>query len=135
MAKEIELYVDTINDFVYDDYVVMCENQGRKVYPQNSIDYKNWNGDMKNLVFRLFIERIKASTKIHNEVEIKSRGYHDKMSLYDFIMSVISKNNKIRFVRETEPDRLSLFVIDKDKHQKTYKITFTDNTISYDLIL
>ena len=135
MINEIETFVDTINDFEYNDYLEMCNQQNREPQDEKSEDFAKWNSDMKNLVYRLFLRRLDWAPKAKNEVLIKARGDEDKtMMLNEFMNQIVASNNKLRFVRESDPDKLSLLVIDEEKHQKTYKMTFTDENLTYDNI-
>lgn len=134
MVNEVELYFDTINDFPYSDYVAMCNREGREPKEDKSKDFKNWNTDMKSIVYRMFLVRLKASEVAINMVNIKSKSETMQMPLRDFLINIFTNNTKFRFVREADPDKLSLCVIDKNKKQTTYKITFVDDSISYEHI-
>ena len=135
MKHEVELYFDSITDFDYDDYVTMCNKEGREVFDKKSKDFKNWNKDMKLLVFRMFLIRLANSEKSKNLVNIKTTKEERQENLHDFLTSMFEvPNRKFRFVREDNPDKLSLFCIDENKKKTTYKMTFVDDNISYEHI-
>lgn len=135
MKHEVELYFDSITDFDYDDYVTMCNKEGREVFDEKSKDFKNWNKDMKLLVFRMFLVRLANSEKSKNLVNIKTTKEERQENLHDFLTSMFEvPKRKFRFVREDNPDKLSLFCIDENKKKTTYKITFVDDNISYEHI-
>lgn len=135
MKHEVELYFDSITDFDYDDYVTMCNKEGREVFNEKSKDFKNWNKDMKLLVFRMFLVRLANSEKSKNLVNIKTTKEERQENLHDFLTSMFEvPNRKFRFVREDNPDKLSLFCIDENKKKTTYKMTFVDDNISYEHI-
>ena len=135
MKHEVELYFDSITDFDYDDYVTMCNKEGREVFDEKSKDFKNWNKDMKLLVFRMFLIRLANSEKSKNLVNIKTTKEERQENLHDFLTSMFEvPKRKFRFVREDNPDKLSLFCIDENKKKTTYKITFVDDNISYEHI-
>lgn len=134
MINEVELYVDTINDFPYDDYVMMCQKEKKEPAPDKSKEFKNWNKNMKSIVYRIFLIKLMQSTIADNIVEIKSKNGTQQESLRTFLTDIFSNNNKFRFVREIQPDKLSLLVIDENKKRTTYKMTFIDKNISYENI-
>lgn len=135
MKHEVELYFDSITDFDYDDYVTMCNKEGREVFDEKSKDFKNWNKDMKLLVFRMFLIRLANSEKSKNIVNIKTTKEERQENLHDFLTSMFEvPKRKFRFVREDNPDKLSLFCIDENKKKTTYKMTFVDDNISYEHI-
>lgn len=135
IVREVELYVDTINDFVYDDYVAMCKREHREVGSEKSKDFKNWNIDMKSIVLRLFLLRLEHSTIADNDVIIKAKNKGTQESqLKSFLLDKIKNNNKIRFVREENPNKLTLLTIDDNNKKTTYKMTFVDTSISYENI-
>ena len=135
MKHEVELYFDSITDFDYDDYVTMCNKEGREVFDEKSKDFKNWNKDMKLLVFRMFLIRLANSEKSKNIVNIKTIKEEKQENLHDFLTSMFEvPKRKFRFVREDNPDKLSLFCIDENKKKTTYKMTFVDDNISYEHI-
>ena len=135
MINEVELYVDTINDFPYEDYVTICEKNNKEPQPDKSKDFKNWNKDMKLIVYRMFLVKLKRSTIADNLVDITTKkGEAKQESLRNFLTDIFANNKKFRFVREVEPDKLSLLVIDDNKKRTTYKMTFTDKNIPYENI-
>lgn len=135
MINEVELYVDTINDFPYEDYVTICEKNNKEPQPDKSKDFKNWNKDMKLIVYRMFLVKLKRSTVADNLVDITTKkGETKQESLRNFLTDIFANNKKFRFVREIEPDKLSLLVIDDNKKRTTYKMTFTDKNIPYENI-
>lgn len=135
VVREVELYVDTINDFVYDDYVAMCNREHRDVRSEKSKDFKNWNIDMKAVVLRLFLVRLGHSTIADNNVVVKAKNKEtQEVQLKSFLLDKITNCPKIRFVREEKPDKLTLLTIDDDKKKTTYKMTFVDSSISYENI-
>ena len=134
MINEVELYVDTINDFPYDDYVMMCQKEKKEPAPDKSKEFKNWNKAMKIIVYKMFVIRLNKSTTADNIVEIKSKNGTQQETLRKFLNDIFANNKKFRFVREIQPDRLSLLVIDENKKRTTYKMTFIDKNISYENI-
>lgn len=135
MIHEVELYVDTINDFPYEDYVTICNKNNKEPQPDKSKDFKNWNKDMKMIVFRMFLVKLKHSTAADNIVSITSKnGEEQRVILKDFLTDIFSTYKKLRFVREIDPNKLSLLVIGDDKKRTTYKMTFVDDKISYEHI-
>ena len=135
MINEVELYVDTINDFPYEDYITICEKNNKDPQPDKSKDFKNWNKDMKLIVYRMFVVKLKHSTVADNLVDITTKnGDHKQQTLRDFLTNIFANYTKLRFVREADPDKLSLLVIDDNKKRTTYKMTFVDDKISYEHI-
>lgn len=134
MINEVELYVDTINDFPYDDYVMMCQKEKKEPAPDKSKEFKNWNKAMKIIVYKMFVIRLNKSTTADNIVEIKSKNGTQQETLRKFLTDIFANNKKFRFVREIQPDKLSLLVIDENKKRTTYKMTFIDKNISYENI-
>jgi len=135
MVNEIELYVDTINDFPYEDYITICEKNDKEPQDNKSKDFKNWNKDMKLIVYRMFLVKLKHSTVADNLVTITSKkGSLPNQTLRQFLTDIFAEYKKFRLVREIEPDKLSLLVIDDNKKRTTYKITFVDSNISYEHI-
>ena len=131
--KEVELYVDTINDFEYSDYVAMCNAQGREIHTQRSQDYYNWNHDMKILVFGLFLKRMTKDGKQAEMVEVRCRNEKPQnVILHEFVSDKLKEADKVRFVRMAEPDKLSLTIVDMNGKQKTYKMTFANKDVTYD---
>lgn len=134
MINEVELYVDTINDFPYEDYVMMCQKEKKEPAPDKSKEFKNWNKAMKIIVYKMFVIRLNKSTTADNIVEIKSKNGTQQETLRKFLTDIFANNKKFRFVREIQPDKLSLLVIDENKKRTTYKMTFIDKNISYENI-
>ena len=90
---------------------------------------------MKLLVFRMFLIRLANSEKSKNIVNIKTIKEEKQENLHDFLTSMFEvPKRKFRFVREDNPDKLSLFCIDENKKKTTYKMTFVDDNISYEHI-
>lgn len=135
MINEVELYVDTINDFPYEDYVMVCQKEKREPAPDKSKEFKTWNKMMKIIVYKMFVIRLNNSSVADNLVDITSKkGDEPRQTLKGFLTNIFENNKKLRFVREIQPDKLSLLVIDENKKRTTYKMTFTDKNISYENI-